>query len=565
MKVKVITILILLLIIGVIVWAKNSPREKFSQAKDFPNGALVYLQSADLSEVIKLWQESKLKEKYLQSQNFQEFQTSHLGIKLAERRKDLNEAMGFQFDLQVLSSLVEEQAAVAIYDIGKLDIVFIAPMKETVFLATIFAQNSQNFAENKLEDGTAFYLLEAEVDRQRQKQKVIFSYFKGRFVLATSENLFLRTIAAIKGKQRLYDEIEFTKLSERITPNLATIWVNQEKLNSDYYFKRYWLMSDVENLQNIRAGIFDLKLDDKGLTEKREFLLKEAQNPEQISSQEAQNLLSQVPAHISFFRLQKIDEKQLGEVIYNTFFDKQIVGKPNRNYSRNWSYIDDKYYENDFYYLNSDFEKEINEKDEEEVFETKSFSNSQISDAVNSAQPSAILTASSPKTLENPLFIEFRKIAIISLLNPKLFRPIDFENSIVEALKNRLTVADAEFFWMTENGLRKLQTPMLGWEISYQMIDGKLFITNSFELLQECLSTKNKTEIEAKDFSDLTVIRLENRKEIFDEVMAKLTENNSDFFTGNVAGLLDVMSDVQKNEISRKAKDGFLSEEILVK
>ncbi|HRH46687.1 MAG TPA: hypothetical protein PKY82_33895, partial [Pyrinomonadaceae bacterium] len=222
MKIKIAIITLILLVVGVFVWAKTSSKDKFSQAKDFPNGALVYLQITDLPQAIKLWNESKLKEKYQESQNFKEFQLSHLGIKLTERFKGLSDATGFSIDLQTLSGLAEKQAAVAIYDIGKLDIVFIAPMNEELFSATMFAQNSSSFEENELADGTTFYVLEAEVDRQRQKQKVIFANIKGRFVLATSEKLFLQTIVAIKGKQRLYDEMNFKNLSERIAPNLAT-------------------------------------------------------------------------------------------------------------------------------------------------------------------------------------------------------------------------------------------------------------------------------------------------------------------------------------------------------
>lgn len=566
MKVKSFIGLLILLIVGVFVWAKNSSKENFSQAKDLPNGALVYLQTNDLPQLIKLWNESLLKEKYLESQNFAEFQNSHLGIKLAERFADLSGAIGFSLDLQTLSGLAEKQAAVAIYDIGKLDIVFVSPLNEELFSATMFAQNSNNFVENQLEDGTRIYQIQVGVDRQRQKQKVLFANIKGRFVLATNEKLFLQTISAINGKQRLYDESDFNKLTKRIAPNLITIWVNQEKLNTDYYFKRYWLMGKTEDLQNIRAGIFDLNLNETGLTEKREFLLKERQNVGQISNAEAKDLVAGIPENVPFYHLQKVDEKSPGEAIHETLFDKKIVEKTRGNYSHNWSYDDiNNYYENDFNYLNSDFEKAINEAEEDDNVETKTFPVSRISDVLSPTNPSAILTAVSPKKLENPLFVEFRKIAIILLKNPNAFQSNKFENVLIEALKNRITVADSTFVWETENNLRKLKVPMLGWEISYQLQGDKLLIANDFEFLQECFSRENNNDLEAKDFTALTVIRPANREEIFDVVMGKLAINDDDFFTGNVASLLDLMAEVKKIEIRRKANGEFLEEEILVK
>jgi hypothetical protein len=555
--------LIILLFVGIVVWAKVSSNEKFLLAKDLPNGASVYLQTDDLPQLIKLWGESKLKEKYLDSQNFAEFQNSHLGIKLAERFSDFENSIGFSFDLQTLISLAEKRAAVAIYDIGKLDFVFVAPMNEELFSATMFVQNSAKFEESKLEDETSFYQIKFKVDRERQNQKLIFANIKGRFILATSERLFHRTISAIKGKQRLYDEINFKILSEKITPNLATIWVNQEKLNADYYFKRYWLMGKVEDLQNIRAGIFDLNLSENGLTEKREYLLKEPQNPSKISNVEAKDLLAKVPENVPFYKLQKVDKNTLGKTIYNTLFDKQIIEKMTRKRSKYWSYGDnDNYYKGDYEYLDSDFDEDVKEVDDEEIVESEFFQTNQISDALTTANPTTVLTAASPKMLENPLFVEFRKIAIISLKNPNNFQANKFENAIIEALKNRVTVADTNFVWETESDLRKLKIPMLGREIGYRLEKDKLFIGNSFEFLRDCLSNQNKTEIDATATSELTVIRLENYEQNFAQIMQKLPLENNDFFVGNIGGLLNVIGDVNRIEIRKKSEGLIISEEI---
>jgi hypothetical protein len=558
MKIKAVVVL---LIVGIVVLAKVSTKENFSQAKDFPNGALVYLQVADLHQFITLLNNSAAKEKYLESQNFADFQTSHLGIKLAERLNDFSYSIGFPIDLQTLSSLAEKQAAVAVYDIGKLDFVLVAPMNKELFSATMFAQNSSKFEENKLEDGTSFYQIEFKVDRERQNQKLIFANIKGRFVLAASEKLFFRTIAAINGKQRLYDEQDFKKLSEQTTPTLATIWVNQERLNADYYFKRYWLMSKVEDLQNIRAGIFDLDLNEKGLTEKRIFLLKEPPISSNISNREADDLVAKIPDDVPFYRLQKVEESNLGEVIYATLFDRQMIDEMPRKRSNDWSYSDyDDYYQGD-----SDYDKAINQVEDDEIIETKLFSFSKISDSLKSANPSAILTATTPKVLESPLFAEFRKVGIISLKNPSGFRADDFEKAIIDGLKNRVTVADTSFDWTTDDGLRKLNIPMLGWEIGYLVKDDKMFVSNSFEFLSSVAANQNKTKSHKDSFDDLTLIRLKNHEQNFEGIMEQLSGEDGDFFLGNISSLLDVMKDVKQIEIRRDEDKGFLREEIFIK
>ena len=49
-------------------------------------------------------------------------------------------------------------------------------------------------AEETLENGTIVYRAKVEADRGRQKQELIFTNAKGRFVLATSEKLLAQTL-----------------------------------------------------------------------------------------------------------------------------------------------------------------------------------------------------------------------------------------------------------------------------------------------------------------------------------------------------------------------------------
>lgn len=567
MKIKGLIILAILFVVGVIVWAKTSAGESFSLAKKFPKDALVYAQVSDLPEFVRLIGESQISEKYLESINYADFQNSHLGIKLAERLQDISKQTNVPIDLTLISSLSEKQAAVALYDVGKLDLVFVSPMNEALFSATMFVQNAERFNKENFEDDTVFYRTELSVDRNRQKQNLIFANINGYFVLATNEKLFLETQKIITSKQtknRLYDEVSFNKLSERITPNLATIWINQEKLNSDYYFRRYWLMSDVENLKNIQAGIFDISLDENGLTEKREFLLKEAISKQDISSSEIKDLMSKIPEDIPLFQIKKADEKQLSEAIYQTLFDKESLAKKRSNYSYHRSYFDDYYYQPSYYYLNSNFDEVINEKPDDEIQETEVLPILSISNALNSAQPSSILIAAKPKLLENPLFTDFQKLAIIKLNNPKSFNANSFENSIVEILKKRVTVVNSSFFWSNENGLRKLNIPLIGWEISYKLNKGKLFISNSIELLNESLSNQFAVETQTEKLDNLTVIRLINREENFDQILNPLADEDNSFIE-NIGSLLDVLENVKQIEVRRKYEGEFMIEEIFYK
>ncbi|HLM00324.1 MAG TPA: hypothetical protein VK400_04655, partial [Pyrinomonadaceae bacterium] len=316
MKRKIFTVVLLLLVsLAAFIAVSQVKSRAFAPAADFPRAALVYVETEDLPALIRLWNESKFKEKYLASDNFRDFKNRHLGLKLVARWAEFNAATGFPLDLEAVSGLAQNKAAIALYDIGRLEFVFIAPISEEAFAASRFVRNQTNFEAETLPDGTIVYRKAVEADRGRQKQELIFTGAKGRFVLATSEKLLAQTLNNIDGKaaaakNRLIDEPSFQALLSRDGDGkneargsrsaTASVWVNQAALNKDYYFNRYWLMSDVESLENIRAGSFVFSTEEGKLIERRKFLPNQPQpNPAIIKSGES---LAHLPENATFYR-----------------------------------------------------------------------------------------------------------------------------------------------------------------------------------------------------------------------------------------------------------------------
>lgn len=591
MKLKLSLVFI---IIGAIVFAYSQGKnEPFAQAEDFPRDALVYAQFADLPKFIKLWNESKLKKKYLESDNFALLQNRHLAIKLAERYNDLSNAVGFPIDLELASSISETKAAIAIYDIGKLDVIFIAPVNEEIFNVTSFFQNRDKFEDIELENGNKFYVLETKVDRERQKQKIVFANYKGRFVLATNQQLLLRTLSIIDGKSEknaLADEPSFNILSKRISPNEATVWVNQAKLNDDYYFKQYWLMRNVEELKKFRAGIFDFQMQDGKWTERREFLFAEDQKSERlkIENEDIEDLRKMLPEDIPFYKVQSVknDPVLLADLTRNALFEK-FRQKENQN-EKSWDWKDFSY--TDFYsseagdrydysYRDSEYDEIIDDAEDAGIAEniteiTADFDADKIFDddfqkVIRASNPKIIFSATSPKLLPAPLFADFRKALIIKLDSPNALNRQNLENALAKKLKSQLTIADdsKNLSWETVDTWRELNLPMLGWGIAYALKGDNLILSNSSELLKEILSKKStqdtKTIQDKSSFDDLTVIRLSQREQVFDQIMNKLAVGEkTDFFVENIGSLLDVGSDVEQIEIRRNSSAKYLSERI---
>jgi hypothetical protein len=572
MRLKVF-VAILVVSLAAFIAVSQIKSEAFAPAADFPREALVYAQISDLPALARLWNESKFKEKYLASDNFDDFKHRHLGLKLVSRWEEFNEALGFSMDLETVAGLAQNKAAIALYDVGKLEFVFIAPVSEEVFAASEFVRNQSGFEAETLDDGTIVYRKSLETGYRQQKRELIFTGVKGRFILATSEKLLAQTLNNINGKpskNRLSDEPSFKALSEKTATGAATVWVNQAALNRDYYFKRYWLMSEVESLENIRAGIFDFSTAEGKLVERRKFLLNQAQNPPVIKSAES---LARLPESVPFYRLRAANNQTVNDAVRDTIFDarKNATGGGDDEPVYYSSYNDNDFSSVDYDSLNENFDRTIDEPDEEDAVEaTETIVD--FSKFLQSAEPQTILTFTEPVLQPAPLFVEFRRAAIFNLAAPDRFDRDSFESAIEKNLSARVLIAapDVKLKWETksENGVawRELRLPMLGWEISYATRGDELILTNAADFLREIAATENplKNETPVSTLTELTVLNLERKEDAYTRIFAELGRRNAadEFFTGNVESLLDSISGVGKIEIKKHYSRGFPEEEI---
>ena len=578
MKIKAAAIVFVF--IGIVAYAAFSAKSEFAPADDLPREAVVYVEFTDLPAFLQLWEKSELRQKYLESENFNSLKRRRLGLKLASRWQEFNEAVGFSLDLETVGGLAEKRAAIGIYDVGKLEFVFIAPVSSEIFTATKFFLNKEQFEEKLLENGTSVFSMNVAADRGRESQKLLFASVKERFVLATSEKLLLQTVNNINGKtnkNRLIDEPSFKSLTENLKPNLVSVWVNQTVLNKDYYFKRYWLMPDTNKLKNIRAGIFGISLEGKKVVERRKFLLEKEVNTTKLNPTEMQKMLSFVTSNVSFYRLQTADAKTSVNAIFDCIFDRkiQIAKAEPRNYSPSYSFYDfDDSEERDYEYLDRKFDETIDEAPEDnfkksKVIEDKSYQ-SNLQNILQTANPQSVLTLTEPKNLPMPLFAEFRRATVIKTVAP--VNQIQLENAVAQAARNRvsLSVSDINLTWKTagENGLswRELNLPMLGWEICYAQRGENLIVSNSSNLLRETLAHTEDIQdekVSAFPIDNLTVIHLKNKNKNFDEIFGKLAgENSNDFFLGNVGSLLETISEIKTIEIEKNINSRYQEEKI---
>jgi len=617
-----ITVLATIICAGLIAYARSSRGSNpYSLAEDLPRGALVYAQFRDLPALIKQWDESRLKQQYLRSTNYQQFQHQHLALKLIQRWQEFNSALGFQLDTVTISGSTEAGAAIAIYDIGRLDLLLIAPMSEEKIAATKFFQSKEQFEETELPDRTTYYRHEVEADRGRQKQALVFAALKGRFILATNERLLLRTISNINGqtaKDRLWDDPAFKTLSASLSPHFATVWVDQAKLNEDWYFKHYWLMQNVDQLRGIGACIFDLERQVGKWIEQRDCLSagREGRKSFAIPAADAERMRAMIPEDVPFFKLLSLgnDQTVTAAVVRDTLLDRRPREQRQHTSSWSWRSYDDQdfylaaadedaeYYER-YSYLNGNYDSTIDDPHEARISERDEPGGNPLGNelenqftaglqqAIGPARPLLAAVATSPRTIGGPLFVEFRRVAILTLQAPADLRRAALENAISKAAQSHVTIAgpSVDLKWVghdqDDQSWRGLELPMLGWKFCYALRDRELILANSPELLMAVLAVRSRqaaSEIQSiSSLDDLTVIRLDQRKPALDDIIGKLdaagikvsqaagsqSNNGSDglsqeFFSSNISSLLSVASAVSRIEIKRSSFPNRLHEEI---
>ncbi|MBI4851234.1 MAG: hypothetical protein HY819_05350 [Acidobacteria bacterium] len=606
-KLRNLLIFAFITIVLALIIKAQSANDTRPLAADFPRGALVFAQVNDLPKMLQSWNESKLKEQYLSSNNYEQFLNRHLATKLIERVNEFGVALGFDFNDRFFQELSNQQSAIALYDIGRIEFVFIAPLDKEKYLLSQLVTLESELEEIELKPGVSYFAKTLEVDRGRQKQLLTFALLDGKFILANNEQLMIRTLNNVTAKvnsqttDRLNADPNYQALIKKIKPHYATIWVAQEKLNQDWYFRNYWIMNNITDLRNIRAAIFDIELQDKEWREERYFLTKSNLTTNQISALETQNLYKLVPQNLPYFKIEAITSaEQISKLIHNYMFDNDIEPKKGDNSRSNYrSYYvntDDTYesYYDSYYLYGSNYEKEINDPidaDDLEVTPENSYYNRQtaldnLREIFSTSQAKALVKMQKPKAIEGALFAEFHKAFVINLANPTQFDSLAFEKAIARLAADSTMIAgnSASLSWKDSQDKRSrvLVMPMLGWQLSYTLKNNNLIFSNNSSLLKEISSNiakaKKHSAITSKALTNLTVINFSNREQTFDNIFNKIQSSSinsyrqthangetQDFFVNNIASLLDTISAVETITITRDSSSNYLHELICLK
>jgi hypothetical protein len=237
-----------------------------------PPGAMIYLESQDLLGQLQRWSDSDVKQRWLASANFSEFEKSRLYLRLRDRLREFDSLAGLSTDLPLVRSLAGKQAGLGLYNIRDLEFVFATKIPAGSFEQGPFFQQRARYEQRSAEGG-AYYA------RAGPNGAIAFAIRRGWFFLATRESLLrtlLHNFGVAASRERLSAELLFQE-SQAALARGGGVWMflNMGLVQESRYFRNEWLYKNQEETDRYRAGVVRLAMEPGQYREERQFLLKE--------------------------------------------------------------------------------------------------------------------------------------------------------------------------------------------------------------------------------------------------------------------------------------------------
>lgn len=257
-------LVVLFLMLGSFTLAQIADRSLQPPSSFFPEGTLVYVEAKDLDGLLKWWRDSDIKANWQKSENYQQFHSSRLYLKLRDRITKWGTAGKYSFTLENLVQAAGTQSALGLYDIGELKAIAATRLPFAEAQAAEIWMAKSRFQEKQSENQT-YYV-------EPNDGALAFAYADPFLVVATEESLLIRTLANLRSPSQTLEQSAKWKLCQKQEESDVSLFLDQEALQKNRYFQKYWIHRNVRDFDSIQATRIDLKIEPNTITEYRHFL-----------------------------------------------------------------------------------------------------------------------------------------------------------------------------------------------------------------------------------------------------------------------------------------------------
>jgi hypothetical protein len=166
-----------------------------SLARLMPQGPLVFIEAKDLSGLLHDWNVSPEKAAWMKSVNYAVLSRSRLLMRLQQAQEQFAAAAGVPPDYKFLGEVAGQRSAVGIYDIGKLELLYVTRLSSASGMKSALWQQRSKF-EPRQAMGKQFF-----VRTEPQSGRVVAFAIEGDYlVLGTREDLVAGALSLLGGR-----------------------------------------------------------------------------------------------------------------------------------------------------------------------------------------------------------------------------------------------------------------------------------------------------------------------------------------------------------------------------
>jgi len=286
--------------LAAIFWAVAQPAPA-PVASLFPAGAVVYLEAKDFGALLNDWNASAEKTDWLGSANYEAFSHSQLYLKLADTQTQFATAAGVPPDYALLGSVAGANSALAMYDIGKMEFLYMT--KAPAARATSTALWKLRGSYQTRHAGRADYFIKEDAASHRT---AAFAYVGDTLVLATKESLIAGALQlmARESVPSMAAEPWFASSIQAAGAGQSELRLvyNMASLAKTYQFRSHWIQGNVGELRQFSSGLTDLDRA-RGEVRERRVLLRTAPTESMEGTESAAGqVLAAVPDDAGLYR-----------------------------------------------------------------------------------------------------------------------------------------------------------------------------------------------------------------------------------------------------------------------
>ena len=252
---------------------RSAATEEASLARLAPPGALLYLEAKDFSSLLARWNGSQEKTAWLRSDNYSVFSQSRLFLRLKDAGDQFATAAGIPPDMKFVSQVTGSQSAVALYDIGKLEFLYITRLGAGRAEPALLAETRSKF-DTRNAAGQSFYVRKDP----ESGREVAFATSGEYLLLATREDLLAHSLELLAGSKApaMLGETWFADaVAAAGRPGDLRLVLNLETIVPSPYFRTYWIQRNITDTSAYRAAVSDMFLASAEYREERVLLKKE--------------------------------------------------------------------------------------------------------------------------------------------------------------------------------------------------------------------------------------------------------------------------------------------------